>query len=255
MNTVCIGDVDPGMPPYAEEKIGRLCSLGHTPVLGVEVKLTQPPHQSQSAVAEATIDLNGTPIRAHVGAASMHEAIDRLEARMRHRLERHKGVLEARRRRNRKPEDHEWRRGDFAKPAPSYYDRPVGEREVVRHKTFAIEPVTPEDAAWDMDMLDHSFYLFVDKASGTDRVIASRDGRYEVSPAVEGEELPGDTDPAIYPGHLVPSPMPLGDALDVLDAGLEPFVFHRDPDTGRTRVLYRRYDGHYGLITPADEPG
>ncbi|MGW7355186.1 sigma 54 modulation/S30EA ribosomal C-terminal domain-containing protein [Streptomyces sp. NPDC054802] len=30
-----------------------------------------------------------------------------------------------------------------------------------------------------------------------------------------------------------------------------PFVFFRDTGTGRGSVLYHRYDGHYGLITPA----
>jgi hypothetical protein len=31
-------------------------------------------------------------------------------------------------------------------------------------------------------------------------------------------------------------------------------VFFRNHDTGRANVVYRRYDGHYGLIVPADEP-
>ena len=33
----------------------------------------------------------------------------------------------------------------------------------------------------------------------------------------------------------------------------EPFLLFRNADTGRGNVLYRRYDGHYGLVTPADE--
>jgi len=32
----------------------------------------------------------------------------------------------------------------------------------------------------------------------------------------------------------------------------KPFVLFTDPDTARACVAYRRYDGHYGLITPAD---
>ena len=37
----------------------------------------------------------------------------------------------------------------------------------------------------------------------------------------------------------------------LLDEGDEPFVFFAEPDTSRGQVLYRRFDGHYGLITPA----
>lgn len=33
-----------------------------------------------------------------------------------------------------------------------------------------------------------------------------------------------------------------------------PFVLFRNLETGRANVVYRRYDGHYGLIVPADEP-
>ena len=32
----------------------------------------------------------------------------------------------------------------------------------------------------------------------------------------------------------------------------EPFVFFLDEATGRGRVVYRRYDGHYGLVATAD---
>ena len=40
-------------------------------------------------------------------------------------------------------------------------------------------------------------------------------------------------------------------AVTHLDLGGDPFVFFVDAGTARARVLYRRYDGHYGLITPA----
>src|SRR5690606_19588023 len=38
-----------------------------------------------------------------------------------------------------------------------------------------------------------------------------------------------------------------------LDMTGEPYVFFEDPETGRGAVAYRRYDGHYGVIVPADE--
>jgi hypothetical protein len=41
------------------------------------------------------------------------------------------------------------------------------------------------------------------------------------------------------------------DARLRLDAGGERFVFYRSATTGRGRVLYQRYDGHYGLIEAA----
>jgi len=40
-------------------------------------------------------------------------------------------------------------------------------------------------------------------------------------------------------------------ARERLDVGGEPFVFYVDPVDRRGRVLYRRYDGHYGVIVGA----
>jgi hypothetical protein len=45
----------------------------------------------------------------------------------------------------------------------------------------------------------------------------------------------------------------LDEAREQLDNNPEPWVFFTDPATERARVLYRRYDGHYGLITPVDD--
>lgn len=33
---------------------------------------------------------------------------------------------------------------------------------------------------------------------------------------------------------------------------MQPFVFYLDRERRRGALLYHRYDGHYGLITPAD---
>jgi hypothetical protein len=41
------------------------------------------------------------------------------------------------------------------------------------------------------------------------------------------------------------------DAIELLNLGDEPLVFFLDPETGRGCAAYRRYDGHYGLITSA----
>jgi hypothetical protein len=41
-------------------------------------------------------------------------------------------------------------------------------------------------------------------------------------------------------------------ARAVLDLSDAPFVFYVDPSDDRGRVLYRRYDGHYGLVEPPE---
>ena len=63
--------------------------------------------------------------------------------------------------------------------------------------------------------------------------------------------MPGDTRPSIRAGSLVLNHLPLTEAEALLDEGDAAFVFFAEPGTGRSQVLYRRFDGHYGLITPA----
>jgi hypothetical protein len=48
--------------------------------------------------------------------------------------------------------------------------------------------------------------------------------------------------------------MELDVALTLLGELDTPLVFFIDRDTGRGRVVYRRYDGHYGSLTRAEEP-
>jgi hypothetical protein len=49
-----------------------------------------------------------------------------------------------------------------------------------------------------------------------------------------------------------PAPLLTTDeAVERLNMTGLPFVFYLDADHVAGRVLYRRYDGHYGLATPA----
>ncbi len=102
------------------------------------------------------------------------------------------------------------------------------------HKSFAIDRATLDEAAFDMEVLDYDFFLFTDADDGRDKVV-HRDADGEVHLATE----PPDGDPSTR-------------RLERLDAGGEPFVFFFDVDRGRGAVAYLRYDGHYGLIRPAD---
>jgi hypothetical protein len=42
-----------------------------------------------------------------------------------------------------------------------------------------------------------------------------------------------------------------GQAVAWLDLTGQPFLFYANAASGRGRLLYHRYDGHYGLVRPA----
>ena len=239
------GPVEFGDRDYATGKIQALCELGHEPVLSAVVKLRLRDETTDSlpAIAEATLDLNGVAVRAHASADTMPEAIDQLDQRLSRRLRRHRKRLEDRRH---EPEP------EPARTHPGYADLPTDDREVVRHKSLAMRPMSVEEAADEMDLLDHGFYLYLDVDHAIDRVVyRNGDSGLCVVPRVNGEALPGRTRPPIHPAPLVLNHLPLNEAELLLDEGDEPFVFFAEPNTSRGQVLYRRFDGHYGLITPA----
>jgi ribosome-associated translation inhibitor RaiA len=249
------GEVSPAERDYAQDKIDRLLGLAPGPVLFARVDLTQhaDPARERPAFAKAELDVNGRLVRAHVAATTMFEAIDLLEARLRDRLERFAHRAEAQQLRLRGGGEHEWRHGDERASRPSYFPRAVEERELVRQKTFAVGAMTPDEAVFDLELLDHDFYLFTNSETGEDNVVARSAGSgYELQ---EPSGMCSLAKVAAPIQHSPTRPPRLGveEATELLDLGDLPFVFFVDPDDGRGRVLYRRYDGHYGLIVPAEE--
>jgi ribosomal subunit interface protein len=255
VSVVHLGDVPEAATAYATEKITQLARYTKRPILFAQVKLALEPKPSleRPALAEATLDVNGQPVRAHVAGHDLMEAIDLLEDRLRRRLERHKGRNDRDHHRPAEAQPGEWRHGDLPTQRPEYYERPVDEREVVRHKTFALEPITCDEAAFDLDMLGHDFYLFTDIETGADSVIfhVDDDGHLELMQAADEVKVPADCVAPVRASMQRPTTMTVPEAEERLDLGVDRFVFFVNPDTRRGNVIYARYDGHYGLITPA----
>ena len=74
---------------YARRKVARVAQRARGPILFAKVDLHAEanPSQARRALAKAVLDVNGSPVRAHVHAPTLREAIDLLEDRLLHRLE------------------------------------------------------------------------------------------------------------------------------------------------------------------------
>src|SRR5690606_18075310 len=142
-----------------------------------------------------------------------------------------------------------WRRGDLPGHRPNYFDRPVHERELVRRKTYSIGETTPEEAVADMEQLDHDFFLFREAPTGEVAVVFRQNGSYGLlrqNPDNESEPMDG-----IELAKAVPPRLSVEEAIDRIGVTDEKFLFFVDEETDAGSVLYRRYDGHYGLIVPS----
>jgi ribosome-associated translation inhibitor RaiA len=220
------------------------------PVLMARLNLEQKtnPARERPAVAKATIDVQGDLIRAHIAAETMRQAVDLVRERLRdqldHRSERRRSVRE----RGAAAAPGSWRRGDVPTTRPEYFDRPVDERELVRRKSFSFGEMTPEEAAFDMEMMDHDFFLFVDLESGTDALVERTGDEYRLTTL---RPIEADAPTGFDFSEMQPTRLTVEEAAQRLDATGEPRVFFENSNTGRGNVVYMRYDGHYGLIEPS----
>lgn len=238
------GDVSATDREYGRAKLERILDDAPKPVLHARLDLAVAPDPARDRPAEAKagLDLNGRLLRARVAAGTVTEAVDLLDARLRQRLERTRDRAAAARLRTR---DDAWHHGDPPAPRPPYFPRPPEEREIVRGTTLAPGAITPEEAVAEALLLGVDFFLFTNADTDTDNVVFRLDGDWQL---MTPSDAP-DTETAVPTATAEPPWTTLDDARRLLDLGDEPFVFFLDPETARGSVLYRRYDGHYGLVT------
>ncbi len=245
----------PGAADYARSKIGGLARYADRPIVRAHIKLTAhaDPAVKRRVVAQANLDLDGRLVRAQADGGTANEAIDRLEARLRQRLERVAEHWEARR--GGRPVDgpHQWRHESEPTHRPTYFPRPVEERRIVRRKSFTPAPCSVDGAALEMELLDYDFHMFTEIGTGAVGVLY-RGGTTGYRLALVMPTAADQLAPFELPLTISSAPAPCITAEQAVERlgmlGL-PFLFFIDAAQGRASVLYHRYDGHYGLITPA----
>ena len=250
LNVVTSGAIAPEDITYARHRITHVVDRIDEPVLFCRLKLTLSPDPARArpGIAEVTVEVNGDLIRAHVAAPTIQVAADLLKDRLASQLRERAKRFESRRRLRPLTKMGEWRHGGTPTQRPEYYDRPKGERELMGRKTYSPRELTPEEAIFEMEMLDFDFHLFRDSVSGREAVVERVDGDgYSLSRL---EPCNWDPPDGIALSDAPVPTLPIDDAISLFDMLERRFLFFVDV-SGHGSVLYRRYDGHYGLIVPA----
>ncbi|MEM8748015.1 MAG: hypothetical protein AAGF91_15045 [Actinomycetota bacterium] len=208
------------------------------------------PHHVRRAVARLSVDLDGRRVQSHAEDESVDQAAttaaNKLHERLRKLVDK---VQDARRHGDRLTSLDEDQRAHV----PTV-ERDDSEREVVARHHQGPPDATLDEAAFDLDALGYRFHVFVDVSSGDDALV-----RYDESDelVVQFASGPPDTygqDPVAVSVRLDERPAPeldLVSAREMLHVGEIDHVFFRDTATGRGAILYRRYDGHDGLVSTA----
>ena len=244
------GAVPDAIVAYGREKLVHALRMSRAPVLAAELRIDRhaDPARAGAVHVEMTLDLDGVVVRARASApepsAAVDDAVDRLERRIETVMHRSQDRMLRHR------DTRSWHHEDRVVPRRRGFPRPADERELVRRKSFAVQAESIEDALFDLERLDHDFFLFEHDVTGGDAVVfRAGDGRYGLiltRPAPEAVAAVGIE----LIGGPTPAELPVDEARALLDASGAPFVFFTDPDTARGGVVYRRDDGHDGLVIP-----
>lgn len=124
---------------------------------------------------ELTIVLDSSVLRAEVSGDNMYDNIDVALPKLEKQIIKHRTKLAAKSKKVRAPE------AAFA---------PAAEKEdvhgVVRSKSYRLTPMTVDDAVEELELLEHSFYIFTDKATHNVNVLYKRrDGDYGLIEALQ----------------------------------------------------------------------
>ncbi|HUR22822.1 MAG TPA: ribosome-associated translation inhibitor RaiA [Acidimicrobiales bacterium] len=154
----------------AEEKIGRL-SRHHEGWEHAEVNFFEErnPRISAKEVCEATLRGHGRIIRAKAASTDALGSLDRVVDKLEHQIEKLKSRLISRSH----PKRHQL---DSGLPEADDSVEPLegGPPRIVKTKQFDIKPMTPEEAALQMDVLGHDFYFFTNADTGVAAVVYRR---------------------------------------------------------------------------------
>ncbi len=165
-------EVTEALKNYVERKAERLDRYFDNIVdAKVVLSIAGSPHVERRAKAEIQLNVPGGIIRVEESDPDMYAAIDRAIEVLEKQLKRFKGRMMGKR--------HSGLGPSTPPPAPPAEEDEHFEPEIVRVKRFEMKPMTPEDAALQMEALGHTFFVFRNADTEQINVIYRRhDGNY-----------------------------------------------------------------------------
>lgn len=145
-------EVSAGLQAYAEEKLGKL-GRHLEDAATLEVELAEERNRSipDKQIVEATIWTKGPVLRARESSEDMRASIDLVAEKLERQVKRYRE-----KRRRKQVARHALHRLESDGIATASDDEPV----IVKTKQFAVKPMTPEEAALQLELIGHDFFVF-----------------------------------------------------------------------------------------------
>jgi len=148
--------VTPSLKEYAEEKVGRITRyFEHVQEAQVVLSVQRRDNLGKAQVVEVTVWGDGIVLRGVDASEDMYASIDGVSEKLRKQIEKFRSKFIEKRRTD------ESRKKDRAVASAEAALRGTPDApRIVRTKRFAMKPMTPEEAAMQMELLGHDFFVF-----------------------------------------------------------------------------------------------
>lgn len=155
-------EVTSGLREAVEDKLGKLDRF-FAPATEATVRLSV---QKEMQKIEVTIPVKGHIIRAEESSTDMYVSIDLVEEILERQLKKYKNKLI----------DKKQTTPSFSKAFMEEETQTDDHVEIVKSKKFAVKPMDPEEACIQMELLGHSFYVFLNAETDEVNVVYKRKG-------------------------------------------------------------------------------
>ncbi|WP_079527184.1 ribosome hibernation-promoting factor, HPF/YfiA family [Halobacillus hunanensis] len=169
-------EVTDSIKEYVEKKVGKLERYFDTPLTS-EVHVNLSVYNDEQTI-EVTIPMKNLLLRAEEHNTDLYAAIDLVVDKLERQIRKHKTKVNRRSRQEGAPK---YVFAELEREAQQQVLEKEDESdiEIVRTKRFDLKPMDSEEAALQMDMLGHAFYVFTNALTDeTNIVYKRRDGRY-----------------------------------------------------------------------------
>lgn len=168
-------ELAPAVQRYVERKLSKLSRRLPTIIeskVEISEEKTKSPQQHYLVRVTVNTGVGGTVFHGEERGEDLFKAIDRVAAVMTRQLERYKGKLYD------KGRGSSLARGEFNEISPV--------SKIVKRKHFTLESMSLEEAIEQMELLQHSFFLFLDDDEEIKLLYRRNDGDYGlIEPEIE----------------------------------------------------------------------
>jgi len=166
MNVVVHGrnlEVTPALKEYAHKRLSKFERILPT-ITEAIVNLTVNKHNHK---AEVLLKADGKMIQAESVTGEIYSSIDEVVEKLERQIKKYKGKLISHRNKDKQSRQTE--------PSEEELTEPM----IIKTKRFEMKPMSPEEAAMQMELLDKDFFVFTNEKTGQINVIyRRRDGNF-----------------------------------------------------------------------------